>query len=166
MHCIYPSISINYWQGLTELKSAILPAVATNIFSSSKSRQDSISFFKTKQQEFIHPLILSPTHETKLTKIQKNRVCFPSCSSWPNELSNWPFNQSNQKSVKPTTQKPNNRYHRIKTKYVPQSNDSFLDTDKLFVFAIYQHGWAHGMEGDISQVVSLSVLWASTSEFL
>jgi hypothetical protein len=26
-----------------------------------------------------------------LTKIQKNRVCFPSCSSWPNELSNWPF---------------------------------------------------------------------------
>jgi len=125
MHCIYPSISINYWQGLTELRSAILPAVATNIFSSSKSRQDSISFFKTKQQEFIHPLILSPTHETKLTKIQKNRVCFPSCSSWPNELSNWPFKKSNQKSVKPTTQKPNNRYHRIKTKYVPRAMTLF-----------------------------------------
>ena len=34
-------------------------------------------------QEFIHPLILSPTlHRKKLKKIQKNRVCFPSCSSW------------------------------------------------------------------------------------
>jgi len=114
-------ISINFNQLLTRTywievrhiaKLACLPAVATNIFSSSKSRQDSKNlFFKTKQQEFIHPLILSPTHETKLTKIQKNRVCFPSCSSWPNELSNWPFKiKSNQKSVKPTTpKKPNNR---------------------------------------------------------
>jgi len=80
---IYPSISINYWQGLTELRSAILrslaclPAVATNIFSSSKSRQDSKNlFFKTKQQEFIHPLILSPTHANKIDENPKKSSLF------------------------------------------------------------------------------------------
>jgi len=133
-------ISINFNQLLTRTywievrhiaKLACLPAVATNIFSSSKSRQDSKNhlFFKTKQQEFIHPLILSPTHETKLTKIQKNRVCFPSCSSWPNELSNWPFNQSIKKKRK--TNNPTNQTtdHRIKTKYrlfSGQTSFSFL----------------------------------------
>jgi len=30
-----------------------------------------ISFFKTKQQEFIHPLILSPTHANKIDENPK-----------------------------------------------------------------------------------------------
>jgi len=66
-------------------------------------------YFKTKQQEFIHPLILSPTlHERKkATKIQKNQICFPSCSSWPNDR-NWPKNQS-KKHTQKKLRKPNNR---------------------------------------------------------
>merc|ERR1712062_574792 len=53
-------------------------------------------YFKTKQQEFIHPLILSPTlHERKKMKIQKKKqICFPSCSSWPKAISKLTKNQS------------------------------------------------------------------------
>jgi len=56
-----------------------------------------------KSQEFIHPLILSPTPtclRKKIEKSQKNRVCFPSCSSW--NLKKLLFNQTDfncQRSV-------------------------------------------------------------------
>jgi hypothetical protein len=35
-----------------------------------------ISFFKTKQQEFIHPLILSPTHANKIDENPKKSSLF------------------------------------------------------------------------------------------
>jgi len=58
------SINFKLLTGLTYLRSAILD-LATEHNTSIKARNPIISFFKTKQQEFIHPLILSPTHAKK-----------------------------------------------------------------------------------------------------
>jgi len=59
-------------------------------------------YFKTKQQEFIHPLILSPTlHERKKWKSKKKKqICFPSCSSWPKAISKLTKNQSKKHTKK------------------------------------------------------------------
>jgi len=71
------SINFKLLTGLTYLRSAILD-LATEHNTSIKARNPIISFFKTKQQEFIHPLILSPTHakNTKLTKNPKKSSLF------------------------------------------------------------------------------------------
>jgi len=56
-------------------------------------------YFKTKQQEFIHPLILSPTlHERKKTKIQKkNKFVFHLVLLGQKRYQNWP--KINQKKT-------------------------------------------------------------------
>jgi len=70
-----------------------------------------ISFFKTKQQEFIHPLILSPTHANKIDENPKKSSLFSILFFLAlQKKTNCRIDHFiNQKSVKPTQPNQPNR---------------------------------------------------------
>jgi hypothetical protein len=84
--CIANLTSINLLTGLTweSKKSAILDSCLLPYGKPTPKIQHRkeinpkpiISFFKTKQQEFIHPLILSPTHANKIDENPKKSSLF------------------------------------------------------------------------------------------